>query len=75
MAKQAAVNRSIQVRVLAGEPIMKHKLRHNLQQNTGTRAYNKCSCGEMVYAADLKSVSPCGIKGSSPFRSTVYVVE
>ena len=29
----------------------------------------------MVYAADLKSVSPCGIKGSSPFRSTVYVVE
>ena len=41
-----------------------------------TRAYNyTCSCGEMVYAADLKSVSPCGIKGSSPFRSTVYVVE
>lgn len=75
MAKQAAVNRSIQVRVLAGEPIMKHKLRHNLQQNTGTRAYNKCSCGGIGIHSGLKIRLPSGNVGSNPTRSTVYVVE
>lgn len=85
MAEQVAVNHSIQVRVLTGEPRTKHtscmqkfsskKMRQNVCNYS-------CSCGGMVYTADLKSASLTGLRVRVPSgallfteNTMVYVVE